>query len=192
MCVCVSFLCLVTTTRPRQYSVTIQWVPQSPLPSDLLSYVLEYRQNRGGGRFGEWTTGGSNIDRTASSYVVTLPGGTYEYRVLGVLSSGVRREIEGGEVQDGQGGCFIIFYILMIHQSSASLKRSSGKLGKNVCFLRYLVFSNCLLCGYRLTIQHVCSYYSAVRGHSQLATTLELRSPGLQLRRRKGRIEVFS
>ena len=109
VCVCVSFLCLVTTTRPRQYSVTIQWVPQSPIPSDLLSYVLEYRQDLGGGRFGEWTTGGSNIDRTASSYVVTLPGGTYEYRVLGVLSSGVRREIEGGEVQDGQGGSLIIF-----------------------------------------------------------------------------------
>ena len=98
-----SFLCLVTTTRPRQYSVTIQWVPQSPLPSDLLSYVLEYRQDLGGGRFGEWTTGGSNIDRTASSYVVTLPGGTYEYRVLGTLPGGVRNDFGGGQVQDGQG-----------------------------------------------------------------------------------------
>ena len=105
----------MTTTRPRQYSVTIQWVPQSPLPSDLLSYVLEYRQDLGGGRFGEWTTGASNIDRTANSYVVTLPGGSYEYRVLGTLSGGVRNDFGGGQVQDGQGGNFMRLFIYFEH-----------------------------------------------------------------------------
>ena len=105
--------------------MTVQWVPQSPLPSDLVSYLLEYRQDLGGGRFGEWTTGASNIDRTASSYVVTLPGGTYEYRVLGTLPGGVRNDFGGGQVQDGQGGILCIFFFTFINVSSIESQASS-------------------------------------------------------------------
>ena len=91
------------TPAPQQFSATIRWDVPSPLPSDLVSYLLEYRQDLGGGRFGEWTTGGSNIDRTASSYVLTLPVGNYEFRVQGALSGGGQRPIAVGTLRPGEG-----------------------------------------------------------------------------------------
>ena len=91
------------TPAPQQFSATIRWDVPSPLPSDLVSYLLEYRQDLGGGRFGEWTTGGSNIDKTASSYVLTLPVGNYEFRVQGALLGGGQRPIAVGTLRPGEG-----------------------------------------------------------------------------------------
>eukprot|EP00117_Sycon_ciliatum_P045164 scpid22078/ scgid3075/ len=72
------------------YSVDISWPqPLETIRPLLQFYIIQYREDLGGGEYGGWQTASNNVPATATMYTLRLPRvGFYQYRVVGQLARG--------------------------------------------------------------------------------------------------------